>query len=162
MIRSKALPLFAAAAAVLAVAAGAATASPEATSSRAATVKVADSDLGRILVDSHGRTLYLFKKDTGTKSACYGQCAEFWPPLRPGGKPKAGRGARASMIGTTKRRDGSRQVTYNGHPLYGFAQDTKPGDTNGEGVKAFGARWWAVSPAGTQVIRHSPSAGGAY
>ena len=162
MIRSKALPLFAAAAAVLAVAAGAATASPEATSSRAATVKVANSDLGRILVDSRGHTLYLFKKDTGAKSTCYGQCAKFWPPLRPGGKPTAGRGARASMIGTTRRRDGSRQVTYNGHPLYGFAQDTKPGDTNGEGLTAFGARWWAVSSAGAQVTRHSASSGGGY
>ena len=162
MIRSKALPLFAAAAAVLAVAAGAATASPEATSSRPATVKVANSDLGRILVDSRGHTLYLFKKDTGAKSTCYGQCAKFWPPLRPGGKPTAGRGARASMIGTTRRRDGSRQVTYNGHPLYGFAQDTKPGDTNGEGLTAFGARWWAVSSAGAQVTRHSASSGGGY
>jgi predicted lipoprotein with Yx(FWY)xxD motif len=161
MIRSKALPLFAAAAAVLAVAAGA-TASPEATSARPATVKVAHSDLGRILVDSRGHTLYLFKKDAGTRSTCYGQCAEFWPPLRPGGKATAGRGARASMIGTTRRRDGSRQVTYNGHPLYRFAQDTKPGDTNGEGLKAFGARWWAVSPAGRQVTRHSPSSGGGY
>ena len=162
MIRSKALPLFAAAAAVLAVAAGAATASPEATSSRPATVKVANSDLGRILVDSRGHTLYLFKKDTGAKSTCYGQCAKFWPPLRPSGRPTAGRGARASMIGTTRRRDGSRQVTYNGHPLYGFAQDTKPGDTNGEGLKAFGASWWAVSSAGAQVTRHSASSGGGY
>jgi predicted lipoprotein with Yx(FWY)xxD motif len=161
MIRSKALPLFAAAAAVLAVAAGA-TASPAATNARPVTVKVAHSDLGRILVDSRGHTLYLFKKDAGKRSTCYGQCAEFWPPLRPGAKPTAGRGARASMIGTTRRRDGSRQVTYNGHPLYGFAQDTKPGDTNGEGLKAFGARWWAVSPAGRQVTRHSPSSGGGY
>ena len=162
MIRSKALPSFAAAAAVFAVEAGAAPASPEATSSRPATVKVANSDLGRILVDSRGHTLYLFKKDTGAKSTCYGQCAKFWPPLRPGGKATAGRGARASMIGTTRRRDGSRQVTYNGHPLYGFAQDTKPGDTNGEGLTAFGARWWAVSSAGAQVTRHSASSGGGY
>ena len=162
MIRSRALSILAAAAAVLAVAAGAATASPAATASRPATVKVAHSDLGRILVDSHGHTLYLFKKDRGTKSACYGQCAKFWPPLRPGGKPRAGRGARASMIGTTRRRDGSRQVTYNGHPLYGFAHDTKSGETNGEGLKAFGARWWAVSPARAQVTGHSPSSSGGY
>jgi predicted lipoprotein with Yx(FWY)xxD motif len=159
MTRIKAVTVLVAAAASLVVAAGAATASPQATSSRAATVKVAKTNLGRILVDSSGRTLYLFKKDTGRKSTCYGQCAEFWPPLKAGGKPKAGSGVRASKIGTTKRRDGTRQVTYNGHPLYLFAQDTKRGDTNGEGIKAFGALWWAVSPAGTQVTGHSSSGG---
>ena len=159
MIRFKAASFLVAAAALLGVVAGAATASPQATNSRSTTVKVARTNLGRILVNSSGRTLYLFKKDTGRKSTCYGQCAEFWPPLKAGGKPKAGSGARASKIGTTKRRDGTRQVTYNGHPLYLFAQDTKRGDTNGEGIKAFGARWYAVSPAGTQVTGHSSSGG---
>jgi predicted lipoprotein with Yx(FWY)xxD motif len=159
MTRIKAATFLVPAATFLAVAAGAATASPQATSSRAATVKVAHTNLGRILVNSSGRTLYLFKKDTGRKSTCYGQCAEFWPPLKAGGKPKAGRGVRASKIGTTRRRDGTRQVTYNGHPLYLFAQDTRRGDTNGEGIKAFGARWYAVSPAGTKVTRHSSSGG---
>jgi predicted lipoprotein with Yx(FWY)xxD motif len=159
MTRIKVVTFLVAAAASLAVAAGAATASPQATSSGAATVKVARTNLGRILVNSSGRTLYLFKKDTGRKSTCYGQCAEFWPPLKAGGKPTAGSGAQASKIGTTKRRDGTRQVTYNGHPLYLFAQDTRRGDTNGEGVKAFGARWFAVSPAGTQVTAHSSSSG---
>ena len=158
MIRFKAATVLVAAAAFL-VTAGAATASPQASSSRSATVKVAHTKLGRILVNSSGRTLYLFKKDKGPKSTCYGQCAEFWPPLKAGGKPKAGSGVRASKIGTTKRRDGTRQVTYNGHPLYLFAQDTKRGDTNGEGIKAFGARWYAVSPAGTQVTGHSSSGG---
>ena len=159
MTRIKVMTFMVAAAASLALAAGAATASPQATSSRAATVRVAHTDLGRILVNSSGRTLYLFKKDTGRKSTCYGQCAEFWPPLKAAGKPKAGSGAQASKIGTTKRRDGTRQVTYNGHPLYLFAQDTRRGDTNGEGIKAFGARWFAVSPAGTQVTGHSSSSG---
>ncbi len=159
MTRIKVVTFLVAAAASLAGAAGAATASPQASSSRAATVKVAHTSLGRILVNSSGRTLYLFKKDTGRKSTCYGQCAEFWPPLKAGGKPTAGSGARASKLGTTKRRDGTRQVTYNGHPLYRFAQDTRRGDTNGEGIKAFGARWYAVSPAGTQVTAHSSSGG---
>ncbi len=159
MTRIKVVTFLVAAAASLAGAAGAATASPQASSSRAATVKVAHTSLGRILVNANGRTLYLFKKDTGRKSTCYGQCAEFWPPLKAGGKPTAGRGARASKLGTTKRRDGTRQVTYNGHPLYRFAQDTRRGDTNGEGIKAFGARWYAVSPAGTQVTAHSSSGG---
>jgi predicted lipoprotein with Yx(FWY)xxD motif len=159
MTRVKAATFLVTAAASLAVAAGAATASPEATSAQPATVKVAHIKLGRILVNSSGRTLYLFKKDTGHKSTCYGQCAEFWPPLKAGGKPKAGSGARASKLGTTRRRDGTRQVTYNGHPLYRFAQDTKPGETNGEGITAFGARWFAMSPAGTQVTRPSSSGG---
>ena len=131
MIGAKRCPLFAAAAAVLAVAAGAATA-PGGYQLRPATVKVANSNLGRILVDSRGHTLYLFD---GREEHVLGQCAKFWPPLRPGGHRTASSGARASMIGTTRRRDGSRQVTYNGHPLYGFAQDTKPGDTNGEGFE---------------------------
>ncbi len=159
MTRIKVVTFLVAAAASLAGAAGAATASPQASSSRAATVKVAHTSLGRILVNANGRTLYLFKKDTGRKSTCYGQCAEFWPPLKAGGTPKAGSGVQASKLGTMKRRDGTRQVTYNGHPLYRFAQDTRRGDTNGEGIRAFGARWYAVSPAGTQVTAHSSSGG---
>jgi predicted lipoprotein with Yx(FWY)xxD motif len=122
-----------------------------ATSARAKTVKVANSRLGKILVDSRGRTLYLFKKDSGTKSACFGACATFWPPLRASGKPTVGSGAKASMIGTTKRSDGKPQVTYNRHPLYTFKMDKKAGDTNGEGVTAFGGKWFAISASGKQV-----------
>jgi predicted lipoprotein with Yx(FWY)xxD motif len=120
---------------------------------RQPTLKVRNSRLGKILVDSRGRTLYLFKRDRGTRSACFGACATFWPPLRVSGKPTVGRGAKASKVGTTRRSDGRRQVTYNRHPVYRFAQDKKPGDTNGEGLTAFGGRWFAVSPAGTQVSR---------
>ena len=109
------------------------------------------TSLGKILVDSRGRTLYLFKKDSGKKSTCFGACATAWPPLRAHGKPTVGGGARASKVGTTRRSDGKPQVTYNGHPLYLFVQDKKPGDTHGEGLSAFGARWFAVSPAGRQV-----------
>jgi predicted lipoprotein with Yx(FWY)xxD motif len=126
------------------------------------TVRVAKTRLGRILVNSRGRTLYLFKKDSGTKSACFGACASAWPPLRAGHKPTAGRGARASLLGTTRRSDGKPQVTYHGHPLYTFVMDTKAGETKGEGFTAFGGRWFAVSPAGKQVSkRHSKSARGA-
>jgi predicted lipoprotein with Yx(FWY)xxD motif len=114
------------------------------------TVRVATTRLGKILVDSRGRTLYLFTKDAGTKSACAGMCATAWPPLRASGKPTAGSGAKASLVRTTA---GS-QVTYNGHPLYGFIKDTKSGETNGEGVTAFGGHWFAVSPAGKQVSTH--------
>jgi predicted lipoprotein with Yx(FWY)xxD motif len=131
------------------------------TSARSATVHVAKTRLGRILVDSQGRTLYLFRKDSGKKSSCVGTCATFWPPLQVGGKPAAGSGAHASMVATITRSGGKRQVTYNGHPLYRFAKDKKPGDTKGEGLTAFGARWFAVSPAGKQVSpRHgaAPSA----
>jgi predicted lipoprotein with Yx(FWY)xxD motif len=116
-----------------------------------AIVRVANSRLGRILVDSTGRTLYLFKADIGTKSACFGACATAWPPLRTGGKPAVRSGARAALLGTTKRSDGVRQVTYNGHPLYLFIKDHKPGDVTGQGVTAFGGVWFAVSPAGNQI-----------
>jgi predicted lipoprotein with Yx(FWY)xxD motif len=120
-------------------------------STKTATVRVANSRLGRILVDSTGRTLYLFKGDVGTRSKCFGACAIAWPPLRTGGKPAVRSGARAALVGTTKRSDGARQVTYNGHPLYLFIKDDKPGDVTGQGVTAFGATWFAVSPAGKQI-----------
>jgi predicted lipoprotein with Yx(FWY)xxD motif len=113
----------------------------------APSVRVATTRLGKVLVDSRGRTLYLFTKDSGTKSACSGPCATAWPPLRASGKANAGSGAKASLVGTTAHS----QVTYNGHPLYGFIKDTKSGETNGEGLTAFGGHWFAVSPAGKQV-----------
>ena len=142
---------------------GAATASPAPTHSTAqatttkppsAAVRVANSSLGKILVNSHGRTLYLFKADAGTKSVCTGPCATAWPPLLATGNPTVGSGAHPSLVGTTKRSDGSRQVTYNGHPLYLFIKDTKPGQTNGEGVVASGAAWFVLSPGGNQISGH--------
>ncbi len=102
-----------------------------------------------------GHTIYLFKKDKGTKSACSGACAAAWPPVRTGGKPTVGGGAKASLVGTTKRSDGKPQVTYNGHPLYLFQGDKKPGDTTGQGITAFGAAWFGVSPAGKQITRQA-------
>src|SRR3954470_17897451 len=115
------------------------------------TVDVASSGLGKILVDSHGRTLYLFEKDSGTTSTCLGACAANWPPLRTAGKPPVGPGANAWSVATRGRPDGKPEVTYNGHPLYLFAGDQKPGDTSGQGVNAFGGGWFAVSPAGSQI-----------
>jgi predicted lipoprotein with Yx(FWY)xxD motif len=103
--------------------ASASTTPPKTTSGAPATVGVANSGLGTILVDSLGRTLYQFGKDTGTKSACFGACASNWPPLRAGGKPTVGTGANASMVGTTARSDGKPQVTYNVHPLFLFQGD---------------------------------------
>jgi predicted lipoprotein with Yx(FWY)xxD motif len=128
---------------------------------RTAAVRVAKSSLGSILVNSTGRTLYLFKADSRTKSACTGACATAWPPLLAEGKPIAGTGLTASKLGTITRASGSRQVTYNGHPLYLFVKDTKPGQTNGQGVTAFGAAWFAVSPAGNQISSHHAGHGSA-
>jgi predicted lipoprotein with Yx(FWY)xxD motif len=136
-------------------------------SGQAATVGVAnDRSLGEILVDSQGRTLYLFQADSGTKSACTGECAMDWPPLRASDKPTAGSGITASKLGTSARSDGKAQVTDNGHPLYRFADDKNPGDANGQGLNAFGGRWYVVSPAGTMVSGSASSSssegGGGY
>ena len=152
------VPLTALAVAIGGTGASAATTHPETAGARP-TLQARTTALGKILVDSQGRTLYLFKKDSGTKSACFGACAAAWPPLRATGKPTVGSGAKASMVATTKRSDGKPQVTYNGHPLYRFQGDTKPGDTNGEGLTAFGGRWWAISPAGTQITGKAASNG---
>ena len=133
---------------------------PKPAHTRPAMVKVANTGLGKVLVDSRGRTLYLFTKDSTTKSACSGMCATFWPPLQTGGKPAADPGASASLLGTIKRSDGTSQVTYHGHPLYRFAKDTKPGDVNGEGVTAFGGSWFAVSPTGNRVSPPSKAGAG--
>jgi predicted lipoprotein with Yx(FWY)xxD motif len=122
-------------------------------------VSTAKTSLGRILVNSRGHALYLFSKDRNGKSACAGMCATFWPPLIAAGKPRAGAGTRASLLGTTRRADGRRQVTYNHHPLYTFVKDKRKGQTNGEGLSAFGAKWYAVSPAGAKVLRQ-PAANG--
>jgi len=133
---------------------------PKTASGRTATVGVSNAGLGNILVNSKGRTLYLFSRDSGTMSECNGACAVNWPPLRASGKPTIGSGAQASLISTSTRSDGVHQVTYNGHPLYLFKNDNQPGDTNGEGLNAFGGSWFAVSPAGDQVSAPAPSAGG--
>lgn len=118
------------------------------TATGAATVKTASSPLGTILTDGTGRTLYLFEADTGPTSTCTGTCAAQWPPDLTTGAA-VGTGVNASMLGTTKRSDNTTQVTYNGHPLYHFALDTGPGSTSGQGVNAFGALWYTVSPNGT-------------
>jgi predicted lipoprotein with Yx(FWY)xxD motif len=133
----------AAIAATLAFAAG--------TQNSAARVQIAKTRLGRILVDSKGITLYDFPPDKGTTSVCYGACAALWPPLLTKGKPVAGQGVRASLLGTTKRKDGKLEVTYNGHPLYYFVSDRKPGQTTGQGVNQFGGPWWVLSPAGKEI-----------
>ena len=123
------------------------------TKSGGTTVAVAKTRIGRILVDSKGITLYDFVTDKGGVSGCYGACAALWPPLITKGKPHAGPGVRASLLGTTKRKDGKLEVTYNHHPLYYFVTDRKPGQTTGQGVNQFGGPWWVLSPAGKEIHR---------
>jgi predicted lipoprotein with Yx(FWY)xxD motif len=137
---------------ILALGVGAVTAIAASAPTKPATVKVRKVSLGRILVNGKSQTLYLFEKDKKGKSACSGQCAKFWPPLLTKGKPKAGSGVKASLLGTTKRSDGTTQVTYNKHPLYRFLNDNnKIGSTKGEGVNAFGAEWYVVGTNGKKI-----------
>lgn len=135
----------------------AAPAAPTTTAAQAtgsATVAVASSKLGDILVDADGRTLYVFTKDKGDQSACSGECAANWPALT--GTATAGTGAQAALLSTATQADGSSQVTYGGKPLYYFAGDAKPGDTNGQGV---GSVWYAVTADGEMVKAKATGAG---
>ena len=162
LVRAAAVPLatltFAGYAGI--AAAGASTAPQAAAKAKSATVRVAKTDLGKVLVNSKGRTLYLFQADQGTTSACSGACAANWPPLRASGTPKAGKGTQASLLATSPRPDGKAQVVYNGHPLYTFQGDKKTGATTGQGVNAFGAQWFAVNGAGNQVTGQPSTSGG--
>src|SRR4051812_40689517 len=139
----------------------ASTSTPTAKTSSAApaTVDVSNSGLGSILVDSQGRTLYLWQADTGPKSACSGACAAAWPPLLTTGAPTAASGAKASLLGTTKRSDGAVQVTYNEHPLYLFTGDSASGQTYGQGSTGFGAPWYVLAPSGSQITGSASTSG---
>jgi len=137
---------------VLATAALVITAGFAAASTSATSVGVGQSKLGRILVDGHGRSLYLFDRDSRGKSSCYGGCAGEWPPLLASGKAHAKPGIKSASLGRTKRRDGRWQVTYKGHPLYTFAGDTARGQINGEGLDDFGGWWYLISPAGVKIV----------
>ncbi|MGW3769354.1 COG4315 family predicted lipoprotein [Actinomadura verrucosospora] len=125
------------------------------------TIKTATvGQLGQIVVDGQSRTVYLFQKDTGTTSSCSGSCAAVWPPVTTSGKPQAGSGADAAKLGTTKRSDGTTEVTYSGHPLYYYAPDgTASGSAKGQGLNQFGAKWYVLSPSGSAVTKQ-PSGGG--
>lgn len=120
------------------------------------TLQTHSSALGRILVDGSGRTLYLFQADSGTTSHCYGGCAQAWPPDTTTGRPSA-QGVNDALVGTTPRNDHTTQVTYNGHPLYRFAQDAKPGDTTGQGSTAFGGAWYVLDPSGAPITGTAPN-----
>jgi predicted lipoprotein with Yx(FWY)xxD motif len=118
-----------------------------------ATVKVANHGLGRMLVDGRGRTLYLWKADRTNRSVCSGACAAAWPPVRTTGSVKAGSGVSARLLHVFKRSDGTRQVSYAGHPLYLFAGDSAAGQANGQGSNGFGALWWVVNPRGAAITK---------
>jgi predicted lipoprotein with Yx(FWY)xxD motif len=125
--------------------------SQKAAPSASGTVDVRKTKVGQILVDSQGRSLYLFEKDKGTASTCYGACAGLWPPLTASSSPTAGPGIMAAKLGTTMRKDGKAEVTYNGHPLYYYAGDQKPGDITGQGLNQFGAPWDVLSTSGKGI-----------
>ena len=127
---------------------------------------------GTFLTDGSGRTVYLWAKDGMGSSACSGACTALWPPVTTSGSPTASGSAKASDLGTITRSGGTKQVTYDGHPLYYYAGDSSSGQTNGQGTDSFGAKWWLVAPAGTSITTTgggtapststSPSAGGGW
>jgi predicted lipoprotein with Yx(FWY)xxD motif len=126
--------------------------SPAAPAASGTSIAVASTKLGQVLVDSKGLTVYLFLADKGTTSNCNSaSCVQYWPPVLTNGAPQAGTGVDATLLGTTARTDGTTQVTYAGHPLYLFLSDMKAGDVTGQGVNAFGAPWYVVSPSGMQI-----------
>jgi predicted lipoprotein with Yx(FWY)xxD motif len=142
--RSAALVLIATVASATAI-------SASATVTGGAKVQSRTTSLGRIVVNAGGRSLYLFEKDRNGKSTCNGQCATYWPPLLTRGKPVAGAGVKAKLLGVTKRKNGTRQVTYAGHPLYRYTFDTKAGQTSGQGLNLFGGGWDVVGPSGKKI-----------
>src|SRR5215218_8168159 len=137
--------------AVLVLTAAVLTGGASAANHKGAVVKLRPTSLGRIIVGSHDKTLYVWAHDRTRRSTCYGKCARAWPPLVTRGKPRAASGARSALLGTGFRRDGRRQVTYHGHPLYYFVKDRKAGQSAGAGLTAFGGRWDPVSAVGNPV-----------
>jgi len=106
---------------------------------------------GKFLADGQGRALYLFAADKSSTSTCTGACAATWPPVTASAMPMAGTGVSQSLLGTTKRADGTEQLTYNGHPLYYFSADTGSGMAKGQGTKAFGADWYVLNAKGSKI-----------
>ena len=128
-----------------------AAASSSASGSGSTVITTASSSAGTFLTDGSGRAVYLWVKDTGDTSACTGACAGAWPPVTATGTVTASGSAKASDLGTITRSDGTKQVTYDGHPLYYYAGDSGSGMASGQGSDSFGAKWWLVSPSGSDV-----------
>jgi predicted lipoprotein with Yx(FWY)xxD motif len=116
-----------------------------------ALVTLRTTALGRILVDARGHTLYLFEKDRNGVSMCNSACTTYWPPLTSHGTPRAGKGVHLSLLRLARSRNGARQVTYAGYPLYTFVGDKRAGQTTGQGLDDFGAEWYALTPSGHKV-----------
>lgn len=140
---------------------------PAGTSHQGMTITTGTGADGTFLTDGAGHAVYLWVKDPGGKSVCSGACAGAWPPVPASGKVTASGGAKAADLGTITRSDGTKQVTYDGHPLYYFAGDSGAGQTNGQGSNGFGAKWWLVAPSGAQITGSaastpSASSGGGY
>jgi predicted lipoprotein with Yx(FWY)xxD motif len=117
---------------------------------RGTAIRVVDSQYGRILAARHGQAVYLFDKETSARSRCYGACAKAWPPVLTKGRPVAGKGAKATLLGTTRRRDGTKQVTYDGQPLYYYVADA-PGRVLCHDVEEFGGTWLVLRATGKAV-----------
>lgn len=154
-------------AAAIAVAESGSSATPVSSAPASTIVQTRSSDLGQILVDAQGRTLYLFGKDTGAASTCSGACAADWPPVPVVGTPHASGGATAASIGVITASDGRTQLSYAGHPLYYFVGDSSAGQTHGQGINEFGAKWWVLDSSGAKVTAAPSSssqgnAGGGY
>jgi predicted lipoprotein with Yx(FWY)xxD motif len=141
----------AAPAASSAAAAGASSAAASGSGSGSTVITTATAAAGTFLADGSGRAVYLWVKDTGDASVCTGACAGAWPPVTAAGTVTASGGAKASDLGTITRSDGTKQVTYDGHPLYYFVGDSGPGKATGQGSNSFGAKWWLVAPTGSDV-----------
>jgi predicted lipoprotein with Yx(FWY)xxD motif len=121
-------------------------------------LQLRSTDLGRVIVDSKKRTLYMLTADGKNSSTCSGACAANWPPAKAPSKPKVVAALKKSRLKVIRRSDGSKQLAYRGHPLYRFAGDSKPGDVNGQGVNAFGGFWYVLGKSGSPVMA-SPASG---
>ena len=120
-------------------------------SSSSTVITTKTSSGGSFLTNGAGRAVYLFMADSTGKSTCDGACASAWPPVVATGQPTASGSAQANDLGTIARTDGTKQVTYDGHPLYYFTGDTGPGTDKGQGLDGFGAKWFLVTPAGSSI-----------
>src|SRR5215469_10532152 len=145
-------------------------AAPAGSAASSTVITTKTSSGGSFLTNGAGRSVYLFMADSTGKSTCDGACASAWPPVIASGQPTASGSAQASDLATITRSDGTKQVTYDGHPLYYFVCDTGPGTDKGQGIDGFGAKWWLVAPTGSSITTavtvggsgagSSPSSGG--
>lgn len=129
----------------------AATVRPASSAPALTTIATAHGSMGTYLTGAGGRAIYLWVADSKNQSVCSGACAQVWPPVLASSAPKAGGSAKSSELGTIARSDGSKQVTYGGHPLYYYVTDTSAGMASGQGSDSFGAKWWLVAPDGSAI-----------